>query len=65
MNHLIQLLQQARHFDNLFLRNSVEVEAWRIAVDKALENTDGDDPRERWDYPARVEHRRFVKGLFR
>jgi hypothetical protein len=62
---LIALLIEARRLDNLIVKNSREVAAWRRKVDLAVEGALGDDPEARYDAPARQEHREFVDRLFR
>jgi hypothetical protein len=64
MNELIPLLLEARRLDNQTVRMTNEVAVWRRQVDKALEGAEGDDPAERYDFPARAEHRAFVDRLF-
>jgi len=60
---LTQLLLDARKFHNQVVRDSGDLAAWHVAVDRALTEVPGDDPRERYDDPARAEHREFVRRM--
>lgn len=60
----IELLRQARKFDNQTVRDSREIAIWRRKIDDMLARYPGDDPSERYDTPERVEHRKFVNRLF-
>lgn len=63
---LVDLLKQARRLNNQTVRNTHELDAWHCAVDRALSaEEDGDtELDQRYDAPARVEHRKFVNALF-
>jgi len=62
---LIGLLLEARRFDNETVRSADAVAAWRRRMDEALDGAEGDRPEDRYDTPARREHRAFVRGMFR
>jgi hypothetical protein len=61
---LVKLLIQARRFNNQVVRDSRHMDAWELAVDRALEGEPGDDPTERRSTPERVAHRKLVDSLF-
>jgi hypothetical protein len=60
---LLRLLQEARAFENETCRDARDMARWHREVDKVLVGTVGDDPRERYDDPRRVEHRKFVQRM--
>jgi hypothetical protein len=60
---LVRLLIEARRLDNLTVKSSEEVAAWRLAVDRALQGEPGDKPEDRYGTPERNEYRRFVESL--
>ena len=62
---LVQLLLQARKFNNQVVRDATDLAAWHVAVDRALDGVPGDDPKERYDDPDRVEHRQYIERWFK
>lgn len=61
---LAACLREARRLHNQTVRDAAEVDAWHKEADRLLASSPFDDPAERWDDPARVEHREFVDRLF-
>lgn len=67
MENLLELLFEARRLHNKIVRNSNEMDNWHRRVDAVLREAGGEfaDPDEECDAPHRVEHRKFVRGLYR
>jgi hypothetical protein len=61
---LVVLLMEARRLANQTVKSSSECAAWHRKTDRALQGEPGDDPEERYDLPARLEHQEFVDRLF-
>ena len=58
------LLLEARRLANQTVQKSDEVAVWHRKTDRALQGVTGDDPDERYDAPAFVDHRALVDRLF-
>jgi len=60
------LIKDARRLNNQTMRDTGEMDELHRRMDRwiAQHCVDG-TPEERWDAPFRVEHRAFVKSLFR
>ncbi len=60
----VALLIRARELNNQTVRDAHEVARWHRYVDAFLFDKPGDSPSERYDAPARVEHRKFLDRVF-
>lgn len=66
MSDPIELLIRARRLNNRTMKDADECAQLHRDIDALLDLTGREtEPKERWDDPVRVQHRQFVKEMFR